>query len=76
MSNAQRTMMTAIVLVGAIVLAATGDVDPAIVFGLFGTVLGYVFGDKNGEKRAERERVTAQLELIELHKALTTEADQ
>lgn len=67
MTNSQRTLVTLVVLLSALVLATAGVVTdqsgaPAYIGGfgtLTGTVLGYTFGRTNGEKALAGAIVTA-----------------
>lgn len=57
----QRTIIACVVLVGvtALVIAHYSDANLALAIGVYGTVLGYVFGRTNGEKALAREMIKA-----------------
>ena len=52
MTSTQRFAITVLVLTATVVLAVANKIDPTVSVGLFTTVLGYVLGDRNGEKRS------------------------
>ncbi len=55
-----RTLIAIALICGLVVLLVLGKASEAGCFGLLGIVAGYVFGDRNGEKRLAAAIVTQQ----------------
>lgn len=66
MTSLQRLIIVSIMLIGVTVLVIIhySDANIAVAIGLYGTILGYVFGNRNGEKALAGAILQAQANAV------------